>query len=75
MARATPERSLRMLAERRAVQLTTARLETVRPLIDAGLARVSRTYIEHRNGRDWTCEEIEITDAGRDRLRELERKE
>jgi hypothetical protein len=62
------QRSLRLLADKPAHQLVDKPLDTITPLIERGHARVSRRFNEFANGKLWRCEEIVITDAGREAL-------
>lgn len=67
-------RALRLLAEKPATQVREQPLTTCLPLIDRGHAKIVRRWVENTNGRLWHCEEIAITDAGREHLRNLDSK-
>jgi hypothetical protein len=65
-------RALRLLAQNPATQLVDRPLDTLRPLIVDGYASVTRQWQETASGKLWHCEEVAITDAGRQLLKSLE---
>lgn len=66
-------RALRLLADLPAIQLKDRPLSTVIPLIEKGHAEVVREYQDFANGKWWTCQEVRITDAGREALQKSTR--
>lgn len=69
MKRIDPLRTLRLLEATPAVQVSTARLKSLQPLIENGWAEVTDRWETHHNGRLWSCEKVSITDKGRAVLR------
>jgi hypothetical protein len=62
-------RALRLLAEKPATQVREQPLTTCLPLIARGHAEIVRRWTQETNGKLWHCEEIAITEAGREHLR------
>lgn len=72
MAKNDPYRTLRLLAERPYTQLTDRPVASLAALVNAGRAVVVRRWEEHASGLVWHCEEVQITQAGRYFLLEVE---